>query len=87
MACYGWVWYRNLHGQDLDTFPSVARWFALLGKREGVRRGRELGIDVAPPEFRNRLRAAEWKVKVSPFQYRSNRFCVCVNQGGAKRHF
>jgi GST-like protein len=61
IACYGWVWFHNLHGQDLGLFPNVARWFATLTGRDAVQRGRNLGIEFAPPEQQERLRAVEWK--------------------------
>lgn len=61
ISCYGWVWYHNMHWQNLADFPNVARWFETIGKRDAVRRGRTVGIDIAPPEFRDQLRASEWK--------------------------
>ena len=55
IACWGWIWYHRMHGQTLDKFPSIARWFETMSKRPAVRRGQALGIENQPEEIRARL--------------------------------
>ncbi len=38
MACYPWIVPHAGHGQALDSFPQLKRWFAALGRRPAVRR-------------------------------------------------
>ena len=54
IACWGWVWYHRMHGQHLDDFPSVARWFFAMSERPAVQRGRLLGIEDQSEEIRAR---------------------------------
>jgi GST-like protein len=54
IASWGWVWYHRMHGQNLDDFPSVARWFFAMSERPAVRRGRLLGIESQSEEVRAR---------------------------------
>jgi GST-like protein len=58
IACWGWVWYHRMHGQRLDDFPSVARWFFAMAERPAVQRGRMLGVEAQPEETRGRLLGA-----------------------------
>ena len=58
IASYGWVWYHRMHGQSLDDFPAVARWFFAMSDRPAVQRGRTLGIESQPEELRARLEGA-----------------------------
>jgi GST-like protein len=46
MACWGWVWFHPMHGQSLDDFPNIARWFHAMGSRPAVKRARLVGMDV-----------------------------------------
>ena len=55
IACWGWVWYHRMHGQKLDDFPAVARWFFAMAERPAVQRGRTLGIESQSEETRARL--------------------------------
>jgi GST-like protein len=55
IASWGWVWYHQMHGQHLDDFPSVARWFFAVAERPAVQRGRTLGIETQSEENRARL--------------------------------
>jgi len=55
IACWGWVWYHRMHGQSLDDFPSVARWFDTTSRRPAVTRGQALGIESQSEEARARL--------------------------------
>ena len=52
IACWGWVWFHRLHGQDLADFPNVGRWFLAMSERPAVQRGKSLGLDLVSPEFR-----------------------------------
>jgi GST-like protein len=62
IACFGWTWFHNLHGQDLALFPNVSAWFARLSAREAVQQGKLVGIDLAPEDFRARLAGYELDV-------------------------
>ncbi len=64
ISCFGWVWFHNMHGQDLADFPNVDRWFNLMSNREGVRRGRELGIEMVPEHLQASLRGREFRLKI-----------------------
>ena len=33
IACWGWTWFHRLHGQNLDDFPEVRRWFLAVSAR------------------------------------------------------
>jgi GST-like protein len=51
MACWGWVWFHRLHGQDLADFPEVRRWFEAMSARPAVSRAQSLGHDLVSPAF------------------------------------
>jgi GST-like protein len=55
IASWGWVWYHRMHGQNLDDFPAVARWFFAMSERPAVQRGRLLGIEDQSEEVRARM--------------------------------
>jgi GST-like protein len=55
VACWGWVWFHRLHGQDLANFPAVRRWFLAMSARPAVQRGKSLRLDMVSPEFRKVL--------------------------------
>jgi GSH-dependent disulfide-bond oxidoreductase len=55
IACWSWVWFYELHLQDLAEFPNVGRWFAALGARPAVLAGRRVGLELVPEEQRGIL--------------------------------
>ena len=55
IATWGWVWYHPMHGQNLDDFPSVARWFYAISERPAVQRARLVGMEDQPEEIRARF--------------------------------
>jgi GST-like protein len=55
IASWGWVWYHRMHGQTLDDFPWVARWFFAMSERPAVQRGHRLGIESQSEEVRARM--------------------------------
>jgi GST-like protein len=65
IACFGWTWFHNYHGQDLALFPNVAAWFARLSAREAVQRGKQVGIELVPEDFRARLSGYELEMPPS----------------------
>jgi GST-like protein len=65
IACFGWTWFHNMHGQDLKLFPNVSAWFARLSAREAVQRGKLVGLELAPEDFRARLSGYELDVPLS----------------------
>jgi len=40
IAAWPWVVRHDWQGQDLNDFPNVQRWFAAVGARPAVQRGR-----------------------------------------------
>lgn len=42
IAWYPWIEYHEWQGQKLSDFPHIARWFAALGKRTAVMKGRAI---------------------------------------------
>jgi GSH-dependent disulfide-bond oxidoreductase len=38
MACYPWIVPHQAHGQSLDEFPDLKRWFAAVQGRPGAQR-------------------------------------------------
>jgi GST-like protein len=54
ISCWGWVWYHRMHGQKLDDFPNVGRWFFRIAEHPAVQRGRMLGVENLPEEVRAR---------------------------------
>jgi GST-like protein len=61
MACWGWVWFHRLHGQDLDDFPEVERWFLAMSERPAVRRAKQVGLDAVQPATREMLQGASYR--------------------------
>jgi GST-like protein len=55
IASWGWIWYHRMHGQNLDDFPAVKRWFYATSARPAVQRGRMLGVESQSEEMRSRL--------------------------------
>jgi len=49
MACYPWIVPHRAHGQDLDEFPDLKRWFAAISARPATRRVYEGVEDVYAP--------------------------------------
>jgi GSH-dependent disulfide-bond oxidoreductase len=47
IAAWPWVVRYDWQGQDLNDFPNVKRWFEAVGARPAVRRGAEVGKDLA----------------------------------------
>lgn len=43
MACFPWVMTYKAQGIDLDAYPRVRQWYDGLKKRDGLRRGMDLG--------------------------------------------
>jgi GST-like protein len=38
IACYPWIVPHEAHGQNLDAFPNLARWFRVIAERPATRR-------------------------------------------------
>ncbi|MDB5714528.1 MAG: hypothetical protein JWO15_1925 [Sphingomonadales bacterium] len=55
IACWGWVWFHEMHAQKLSDFRNVARWYASVGDRQAVIAGRKAGLDLVPAEHRGIL--------------------------------
>jgi GSH-dependent disulfide-bond oxidoreductase len=47
IAAWPWVVRHDWQGQDLNDFPHVKRWFESVGARPAVRRGADVGKDLA----------------------------------------
>ncbi|MEO6154589.1 MAG: glutathione binding-like protein [Thermomonas sp.] len=46
IACFPWIVPHAAHGQDLASFPNLARWFAAIGARPTTRRTYDGVMDV-----------------------------------------
>lgn len=55
MACWGWVWFHPMHGQDLKDYPAISRWFYAISARPAVQRARAVGLSNLSEENRARL--------------------------------
>jgi GST-like protein len=42
MASYPWIVPHERHGQNLDDFPNLKRWFIAIGQRPAVQRAYEV---------------------------------------------
>jgi GST-like protein len=42
MAWFPWIEYHEWQGQSLERFPNLMRWFATMGERPAVTRGRKI---------------------------------------------
>lgn len=42
MACYPWIVPHERHGQNLDEFPNLKRWFLAIAQRPAVQRAYEI---------------------------------------------
>jgi GSH-dependent disulfide-bond oxidoreductase len=49
MASWGWVYFHRMHGQQLDDFPNIARWYFAMYERPAVQRGIAAGRDATDP--------------------------------------
>jgi GST-like protein len=52
MACWGWVWFHQMHRQTLDEFSEIARWFKAMSARPAVQRGKNAGLENVSDEQR-----------------------------------
>ena len=52
MATWGWVWFHRMHGQHLDDFPNVGRWFFAMSERPAIARARAVGQDESAAEMK-----------------------------------
>lgn len=66
MACWGWVWFHRLHGQNLDNFANVKRWFLAMSARPAVQRGKQVGLDAVQPATREMLQGV-WYMQADEF--------------------
>lgn len=61
MACWGWVWFHPVHGQSLDDFPNVRRWYQAMAERPGVQRGRAVAMDLVSDSVRQIYAGAHYQ--------------------------
>jgi GST-like protein len=47
IAAWPWVVRHDWQGQDLNEYPNVKRWFGTVGNRPAVRKGADVGKDLA----------------------------------------
>ncbi len=50
MATWGWVWFHQMHGQSLDAFSAVCRWFDAMAARPAVAAARLIGTETFDAE-------------------------------------
>jgi GST-like protein len=46
MACWPWILPHERHGQHLDQFPNLQRWYEHLKTRPALRRGYDVGREI-----------------------------------------
>ena len=46
ILCWPWIHMRDHHGQELEAFPSLARWYHALHERPAFQRGLEAGVEL-----------------------------------------
>ena len=47
MACWPWIDFHDHHGQKLEDFPNIERWYEAIGERPAVQRGKAAGAELA----------------------------------------
>lgn len=57
MACWPWLLYRELHGQRLEDYPNVTRWFKAIEPRPAVKRA----LDGAFIPTREQMLSRSWR--------------------------
>jgi len=55
MATWGWVYYHHMHGQSLDDFSNVRRWFDAMAERPAVAAAKMIGTDTFDADRRAAL--------------------------------
>jgi GSH-dependent disulfide-bond oxidoreductase len=65
IACYPWIVPHKAHGQDLDTFPHLKRWFETIAARPATIRAYGDAVDVYS-DGGKKLADAERKVLFGP---------------------
>jgi GST-like protein len=66
MACWGWVWFHRLHGQSIDEFENIKRWFLAMSQRPAVQRAKQVGLEAVPPATKEMLQGA-WYAQADEF--------------------
>ena len=66
MACWGWTWFHRLHGQNLDDFADVKRWFLAMSARPAVQRAKQVGLEAVQPATREMLQGV-WYMQADEF--------------------
>jgi GST-like protein len=46
MACWPWIVPHERHGQKIEAFPNLHRWYEQLKARPGLRRGFDVGKEI-----------------------------------------
>jgi GSH-dependent disulfide-bond oxidoreductase len=62
MACWGWVWFHRMHGQNLEDFPEVKRWFLHMAERPAVQRARLVGVEKVSPTMQKMYEGPWWQL-------------------------
>lgn len=60
MMCWGWVWFHQMHGQNLDDFPNVKRWYFEMSKRPAVSRGKAATVELASDSMKAMYSGPYW---------------------------
>jgi GSH-dependent disulfide-bond oxidoreductase len=66
MACWGWVWFHRLHGQLIDDFDNIKRWFLTMSQRPAVQRAKQVGLEAVQPATKEMLEGA-WYAQADEF--------------------
>lgn len=60
MMTWGWVWFHKMHGQDLEDFPEIKRWFYAMSKRPAVQSGKAKTVELASDSMREMYNGPYW---------------------------
>jgi GST-like protein len=60
MMCWGWVWFHKMHGQNLDDFPEVKRWFYTMSERPAVKKGKAVTVELASDSMKVMYAGPYW---------------------------
>lgn len=61
MACWGWTWFHRMHGQSLDDFAEVKRWFLQMSGRPAVQRAKQIGLEMLSPDVQQMFEGPFWQ--------------------------
>lgn len=65
IACWGWIWFYPLHGQDLNAHGNLRRWFYEMSDRPAVQKAKYVGFENVSEEVRQLYQGPYYQKKDS----------------------